>query len=80
MPHVPAYNETHEYNVIEGEIYIVLLASNDIHSAIALYSVSKFSTFEFHPTHYEYVCLHALFWGSISPCLYIAMLQLLACY
>ena len=51
MPHVPAYNETHEH--IGSEIYTVLLGSNDIHGAIALYSVSKFSTCEFCPTHYE---------------------------
>ena len=33
---------------------------NDIHGAIAIYSVSKFSTFEFCPTRCEYARLHAL--------------------
>ena len=66
LPCVPAYNEIHKY--IGGEVYIPLIACNDIHGAIALYSVSKFRTFEFHPTRYEYACLHALFspfWGRV---------------
>ena len=49
MPRVPTYNEIHEH--VGGEVYIVLPAYNDIHGAIALYSVSKFSTFEFRPSY-----------------------------
>ena len=58
MPCVPAYIEIHER--VGGEVYIVLPAYNDIHGTIALYSVSKFSTFEFRPTRCEYARLHAL--------------------
>ena len=67
MSCVPAYNEIHEH--VGGEVYIALPAYNDIHGTIALYSVSKFSTFEFRPTR-EYACLHALsspFWGVDAP-------------
>ena len=72
MPRGPTYNEIHEH--VGGEVYIALPAYNDIHSAIALYSVSKFSTFEFRPTRCEYARLHALlhalsspFWGVNAP-------------
>ena len=58
MPSVPAYDEIHER--VGGEVYIALPAYNDIHGAIALYSVPKFRTFEFRPTRYEYARLHAL--------------------
>ena len=58
MPRVPDYNEIHE--LVGGEVYIALPSYNDIHVAIALYSVSKFSTFEFCPTRCEYAYLHAL--------------------
>ena len=68
MPCVPAYNEIHKH--VGGEVYTSLPACNDIHSAVTLYSVSKFSRFEFFLTCCEYALLHALsspFWGSISP-------------
>ena len=45
----PPYNEIHEH--VGDEVYIALPAYNDIHGTIALYSVSKFSTFEFRSTH-----------------------------
>ena len=66
MPCVPAYNEINER--VGGKVYIVLPSCNDSHGAIAFYHVSKFSTFEFCPTHCEYVRLHALsspFLGSL---------------
>ena len=53
-----------------GEVYIALPAYNDIHGTIALYSVSKFSTFAFRPTHI--VSVHAYmrspppFWGVFA--------------
>ena len=56
MPCVPAYNEINER--VGGKVYIVPPACNDIHGAIAFYSMSKFSTFEFCPTHCEYVRLY----------------------
>ena len=66
MPCVSAYNEVHEH--VGGEVYIALPAHDD--NAIAFYSVSKFRTFEFRPTHCEYAHLHALstpFWGVYKP-------------
>ena len=64
MPCVPAYNEIHKH--VGGEVYIAFPAYNDIRSAIALYSVSKFAHLNF---ALHVVSMHAYmpFWGVDAP-------------